>query len=931
MTQLLLSLLGPLRATVDDRPVTAFPTDKVRCLLAFLAMEPGRPHRRDALAGLLWPEWPDDDARRNLRQSLHRLKQTLDSAAPGLADQLLQASQTTVQLDPAALALDVDEFRRLLAEVEAHAHRSLPTCQPCMARLTQAVELYHGELLAGISLPDAATFEEWQVIQREALHYQAVTALQALGSAYEQRGEHGLAHGAAMRLLGLEPWQEDAHRLAMRALALSGQRNEALAHFDLCRRVLEEELGVEPSDETRALYWQIAAGELHDAASMRAGRVELHHFPSQFTPFIGRRSEVRQILDALADPGRRLVTLVGPGGIGKTRLAIEAANQAARLTEDFPDGIYFAPLAEVSDATLLVPALASALGVALDEQQPNAQLLAFLRPKRLLLVLDNFEHLLDPASAADGAALVSAILHTAPDVQFLVTSQSPLELRAEWRIPLDGLDYPASNQIDAAAFEASGAVQLFVQAARQALARPDYLPSNEERAAIVRICQLCHGMPLAIELAAAWVRAFDCATIAGELAQRLDLLATSLRDVPERHRSLRAAFDYAWRLLSPDEQRALARISVFRGGFTRAAASVVAGATMLELTGLLDRSLLARAGDQRFTVHPLVRQLSQDMLAAMGQGAALHAGHAAYFAAWVGERAGAVRASPDQLQTLAAIEEEIENVTAAWRWAIAAADDQALGAMLDALFNFWGIRSRFQEGERHLGEAVGALRRRLVDAVLLARLQGRWAWFLFQGGQIEVSRRLLEESAAALTAAGAPLERAWVLAYLGALLRHQGEYAEAEGVLVEALRLADQAGDDYHVSVALNVLGQVYSLQGRTEHARALLERALDIKRRIGDRWGITFSLSYLGRVAQEEGNYGEAQKLLGESLLLSQEFGDRRGVAFALFNLGKSAQAQGQPSHAAGLYRQSLQIYEDIGSRSDAGRVRRRMAELEG
>jgi tetratricopeptide (TPR) repeat protein len=227
-----------------------------------------------------------------------------------------------------------------------------------------------------------------------------------------------------------------------------------------------------------------------------------------------------------------------------------------------------------------------------------------------------------------------------------------------------------------------------------------------------------------------------------------------------------------------------------------------------------------------------------------------------------------------------------------------------------------------------------AVLRRVRDdgvAVQAEAVDGHWRVRALEAGALPAAAAQPARGAEALAMAGAPLARSWVLAYLGALLRHQGEYAEAEDVLAAALQLAEQAGDDYHASVALNVLGQVYSLQGRAEAGRAALERALALKRRIGDRWGITFSLSYLGRVAQEAGNYGEAQKLLGESLMLSQEFGDRRGVAFALFNLGKSTQAQGQPGQAAGLYRQSLQIYEDIGSRSDAGRVRRRLAELEG
>lgn len=921
MSQLKLSLFGPFRAAIDGQPLASFPTDKVRALLAFLALEPDKPHRREVLAGLLWPDWPEEDARRNLRQSLHRLKQTLDRGQPGAADHLLHATTTGIQLNAAGLHCDASEFRRLLAEVESHRHRHLSSCEPCMGRLLRAVDSYAGELLAGVSLPDAAPFEEWQTIQREAYHFQAVTALQALADAHEQRGEFAQAHARAVQLLALEPWQESTHRLAMRTLAATGQVSEALAHFDVCQRILAEELGVEPSSETKALYWQIASGEFEHTGQSGLSRAALHHFPAQFTRFVGRKTELAHILDALGDPDRRLVTLVGPGGIGKSRLAMEAAGLAAAMAADFADGIFFVPLADVSSPRLLAPALATSLGVSLQEHLPERQLLDVLRPKRGLLVLDNFEHLVSQNRTDDGAGLIGAILHAAPDVQFLITSQKPLDLRAEWRIALDGLEYPAPGQpaLDSSAYSA---VQLFVQAARQV--QPAFDPTAEDEAAIVRICQLTHGLPLAIELAAAWVRLVGCAAIAGELSERLDLLATRLRDVPERHRSLRAAFDYAWRLLTPAEQAALVRISVFRGSFSLQAAVDVAETAVADLAGLLDRSLLGRTGQGRYRVHPLLRQFAADLLRESGLDQALADRHMAAFAAFSRRQAPLLRASPVQLQALGEMEEELENVLAAWQHAIAQRRADALAGMMDSLFTFWTIRSRFVEGELHFAQAAAAWGAEAGPSDLLAGLQARLAWFLFQRGQAEQSRTLLWECVGGQRGAQSA-DELFSLVYLGAVLRHGGDYEAARGVLAEGLQLARTLGDDYYASVALNALGQVALAQDRVDEARGQLQAALELKRRIGDRWGMTFSLSYLGRLAQAVGDHRQAGPLLRESLALSQEFGDRRGVAFALFNLGNSAQALGQAAEAGELYGQSLRIYQEIGCHADAQRVRDR------
>ncbi len=895
-------LLGGFQLIHVNTAISQFPTDKARALLACLALEAGKPLRRETLAALLWPDWPDDLARRHLRQAFYLLRQTLEDHTPGLADQLLTADRKTILLHAEAVEVDALTLRRALKA--SHAERE------------RATRLYRGELLAGFSLSDAPTFEEWLAIERENLHLTALTLLETLSEEDYQRGDFDQARQHAARQIALDPLRETAHAQVMRALAAAGNRADALAQFETLQKILDAELGVPPAEATRQLYESIKTGTLNLPAP-RASAPRLANLPTPPTPFLGRAAELETLHARLADPAVRLLTITGPGGQGKTRLALEAARRAAEIPA-FRDGIYFIPLAAADRLELVIPLIAAQMEMtAMQGPGLAEQFFNFIADKHALLVLDNLEHLTGQAE------ILRTILEAAPGIKLLTTTREPLNLNGETRLPLEGLCYPEDDAPPGAeALPPFDAAALFGESARRVA--PGFAPGSAETQAIGRICRLVDGSPLALEIAASWVRVYDCETIAGEIARSLDFLTSPFRNAPDRQRSMRAVFAHSWQLLTEAEQRMLARVSVFSGDFNTPAAAAVADASPFELAALLDKSLLQRKAGGRFAVHDLLRQFVADQEAV--DAAAGRARHAAYYLAFTAGRTAALRGGA-QRQALDEMERELENVRAAWAHVLGQGETGLVDTALAGLFHFYDTRSRFIEGEIVFEAAVQAAagwRASRETARLKARLEARLGWFAFHLGQAARSRGLLTGSLAALTGA----DRVFSLNYLGAVLRHGGEYVPAREYLTEALALARAAGDRLGESVALNILGQIDSLEGNYAQARELCRESLAIKREIGDEWGMTFSLTYLGRVARQLGDHAEAQALFEESLALSRAFGDRRGAAFALMNLGDSAQAAGYGATGRAYFEESARLYEEIGAKRDAARVREKLSD---
>jgi serine/threonine protein kinase/two-component SAPR family response regulator len=1182
MSRLKVSLLGPFRVVLDGEPVTRFEADTARALLAYLALHSRMraPCRRETLAGLLWPEQPETEARHNLRQALSRLRTAIGDRE---ADPpLLLISRKAIQLNPEGdVEPDVATFDGLIAACEEHAHRDLETCPACVQRLGEAADLYRDELLAGFTL-NSAPFEEWLLVEREQRHRQILEVLHHLAAHHTKAGTYGQAARYARRQLDLEPWRETAHRQLMRALASGGQRVAALRQYEQCQRVLEEELGVSPEQETVELYrailehreraaavesrperyrlervlsskgsfgdvwlatdtvlerevavkcpkatpdpalrerflaearmlarlnhpnvvqiydvlhdekrdcfllvteylegpgldvmlregWSLslehildianhvleALSYLHECgvvhrdvkpgnirfthaepgvklldfnlASLKAilqqgtpymvgtapyippeqiagratdGRADLYsmgvilyqmiaggrlpfecadeketleahlyadppplnqyaptvppaleqvvmrllakdseerypsaeaviealgaahiglrisNLPVSLTPFVGREHEMAEIGERLCDPVCRLLTLVGPGGIGKTRLAVEAV----KVHESrYAHGACFVPLAPLRSAEAIVPAVAQALGLRLYEgAEPSEQVLDYLQSRNLLLILDNCEHLLAPL--VGGGSLVTDILRTAPDVCILATSRERLNVQGEYLIPVVGMDYPAltpglspeGGRGEVADGVQHSAVRLFLHSARRV--RPDLDLADDALAQVVHICRLVEGIPLAILLAATWVELLTPAEIAREIGTEIGFLETDLRDVPARHRSMRAVFDASWRLLGKRERMVLRGLSAFCGGFTRRAAQAVTRASLRDLMALTHKSLLRRTAEGRYDLaHELLRQYAREKLEDSGQADAVRDAHTAYYARFMRQRDEDLEGRR-QVAALDEIEADLQNVRAAWTWALERRDHTAIGYLFNSLNWFGTYRSRYHEHQDLFRRARERLAPRPGEEPHL--VWGRVLLAEFYSSGQEVDRAQVERGLAIARRYGWRRGVAVALQILGQIAAERGDPDEAISLYEESIAVCRKAGNRFFEAEGLTYLAEAYRLSGRPEQAIESARQSLVLSREIGDRFWAARSLANTGVISFYTGNYAEAWDHLQEASALYRQIGHREGVAATNAVLSKLAGLRGDLEQYEALKEEALAIAQDIGGR---------------
>jgi predicted ATPase/transcriptional regulator with XRE-family HTH domain len=633
--------------------------------------------------------------------------------------------------------------------------------------------------------------------------------------------------------------------------------------------------------------------------------------PQPATPFIGRLTELAALGTLLDDPACRLLTLIGPGGIGKTRLALEVASvRAAR----YPHGVWFVDLAQLSSADHVVSAIADAFNLTgMGVGDAKDALRNYLRTKTLLLVLDNFEHVL---AATD---LIAELL-TAPGIQVLVTSRERLRLRAERVYALDGLTVPPdATQVNAETFDA---VRMFVACVRHTY--PQYALDAAELLAVTQICRLAVGMPLGIELAAAWVPTLPVATIATELAASLDLLETTMRDVPGRHRSIRAVFAHSWALLDAEEQTAFRQLSVFRGSFTREAAQQVAGATLGILARLVDTSLVRVHRSGRYSMHELLRQFAADQLEADPEAATRTCDrHSAFYLEWLQHKYPEVRGR-QQLAALDEIEREFENVRSAWYWGLQRGQWGRLRRAQVALTFFMAVRARLQETIALLQDVIDAIAAVQTSAEGVAERQGLAAyaltsqsWFFSRSGQLDKQLSCLERSRPLVQQYGTPYDIA--LHYHFSASTH-ADAEEARAMSEQALAIFREIGATWEVAYTISGMGDFAFGRGETLEARRHYDEGLALYRAIGETQGTGLALLNLGRVAYTLGDYDEGRRLLEESLAMKRVVGSKIRSTECLELLGEIAFAQGQFAEAEARFREALVIVPSLSQRERLG-----------
>jgi predicted ATPase/DNA-binding SARP family transcriptional activator len=932
MSELRFFLLGSPHLDYDNTPVK-LTRRKVIALLAYLAVT-GQQHSREKVATLFWPDFEATSAYAYLRNALWLVKQT--ALEPWLE---IEQDMLGIRRDN-SLWVDVTHFEAKLAACKRHPHAEYEVCQDCISLLTEAVMLYQDDFMTGFTLEDSPDFDEWQFFQTESLRRAMTGALAKLVRWHTQHKEPDVALNYARRWQSLDPLHEGAQRHLMMLYAQMDQRATALHLYETLIRELRTQ-GLKPAEETVTLYQRIRSGDIplvtehfkklgkstpppdvpkdqpiHDTQII----IPRHNLPLLPTAFVGRAAELAELRQLLDNPEVRLITLTGPGGIGKTRLALRAAEESIA---SFPDGVFFVPLAAVDIPDRIISTLADVLGVVLYQQgmimsqtQPSRHLemALYLRDKKVLLVLDNLEQVLS------GVPILAEIIQETQSVKLLVTSREKLKVQGEWVLELRGLRFPEEvHAEDAASYSA---VNLFLERAQRI--NHNFTPNTDELAAIVRICHLVQGMPLGLELAAAWTNLLTCHEIAEEIAISLDFLAIALRDLPERHQSLRAVFTHSWDLLTQEERSCYCALSVFRGGFTRAACADVAGASLPILASLMDKSMLYRSASDRYEILGVLRQYAGEQLSTKPeQSDILHDRHSNYYLRVLAQLETALKgpgkdAAFGQLAALEVIQNDLGNILAAWRWGVEHNKTAAIHTACVSLGLFCDIRSRFRDGLELFREAIMAFDRPGVE--IIPELLG-----LLLGIQGEYLSRLSMPEAITSFQRGITLldkcESGMELALVNVLSTYASKWLtphEIEHRLNDSLAIYKSKNDLWGMALTLGIMAERLDLiiKNNRESARQHALQSLEIRQQIGDRWGIAIALFTLAAIAEINGAFEDARDYYQQSLDVREELKELNGAAFCIGNLGRMAYQLGDLQEAYRLHQQSLATFREIGAR---------------
>ena len=906
MAALRFQFFGPPRFTVDGEPVK-IGRRKAVALAAFIAVS-NKLHSRDLLAEMFWPDYDRDRARSSLRR-------TLAAMTKALGKFWLVIDRDSIGLAPNEnLWVDVNRFRELTA--------SSPNAPVNEAALKEAAALYGDNFLAGFTLGDSPDFDDWQFEQAENLGRAGAIVWERLSARLMRNSEYSPAIRYARDWVGADPLNEEAHRRLIRLYQLTDQRGNALRQYEKCKALLEKELGVEPDARTSALAVEIRT---KPCITKQSTAPALTSLPAQTTRFIGRQQELQTLTAMICSPEVRLLTLTGPGGIGKTRLAIETATfieSSSRPASLFPQGVFYISLMDLSSMDAVVTALLNLFDLDFDERkQPLERLIEFLAPRKLCLVFDNLEHL------SDVNMLASQMLSKAAGLKVIATSRTRLKLKGEHIFQLSGLSRPSpsltgEDESDLSRIEdLYGAIGLFLDAARAV--EPNIKITSRNINGILRICELTMGMPLALILAAGWIEIFQPEKIADEIEKNLDFLKADLYDLPSWRQSMRAVFDSSWMSLSKIEKEMFMRLSVFKDGFTMEAASSALGVERLFIAAvaadLVRKSLLnAYPETERFEFHPLLHQYAREKLDQAGLTKNMMDAHRDYYLDLVFKSEKRL-IGEGMLQCRREMDDDFANIRQAWLWTVAQGDFKTLACAAPGLYVYFDMHTRYYEGE--------ALFRPAKNLVIEAWKPGLdpeagvilLCWFDMQAQGLspkEQSHSGDREFREILTVSQGMLRegvkrrngksRAYILLLMGTIAHRQYLYTRA--IRFFRLCLEQYPEIEYFFWVYIRI-GRCWQAVGRMRLAIDNIRRSYDVGSRLGDEIKRAWSLTILGSTELCMGDMETARSRIRIAAASFEGMKAPIGMVFSLEELGWIAFLTGDLEQAVLLADQALSI----------------------
>ena len=885
-----LNVLGPFELLWKGEPVTRLRMDKVRALFAFLCLESTRTHRRERLAGLFWSEMETKDGKHNLRQSIYTIKKALDSLESNLGKQLLSTSRQEIQVDSEHICLDALSLVEGIEKANWNANDK-PTVEE-LEELEALARCYRGPLLDGFSLGDEPLFDEWLLARREYFHKSAVGLFAKLSLLYLEEQAFQRADTWLTRWLECEPWSEEAHRGKMRHLVYTGQRSAALAQYHHLEKILLDEFQADPADETIELYERIHC-ELVEAPGLPLEQNTLHHFPVTNTTFIGRGVDLAQLQDLILQEDIRLLTVQGIGGIGKTRLLIQFAKVLSESSHPFRDGIFFVPLASVDGAERVPSLMAQCLGLMIKNSVgEEKQLIDFLRGKQLLLVLDNVEHVLA------SKAFLQKILETAEGVKILLSSRVALKIGAEHRYLLGGL-------------KSSDAQELFVESARRV---NNGFALSEYAEEIKQICSLVDGSPLAVGLAASWVRLMDCKTILDEIQEDVHFLESDWEDLPKRHRSMAKVFESTWAKLNEDEHRLLAQVSIFQGSFSLSFIRRMLKLPVRTIVQLVDKAVLLQTTNGRFALHSLFKQYVSHKRSGMEGSDAFETTFYRTFLAWIVERESAFTNS-GIVGAIKDLQEDWDNVVHAWQLAVKAGAFELLKEASRGFSYFVKFSGLSREGVKLFAGAAASAkahesRREEQLIFLVSQLECTIDKEDFQKAEFEIEDLeklgLLEDKGSYYF---------HYVTFLQARMRMElGHYAEATDLFDKTLHHFDERGEATICSKIRGFLGKIYTFQGRYEEAVKILDAGLAYDRATDFTSEIAYKLNVLGIAQSRLGEVQYAKECLKKSCELAEQLELKVEMGSYLNNLGNIFLRMGAIDDAMLHYEKGHKVFSGLG-----------------